>query len=63
MDLRIRIPEVYPCMMEDCTQLTRKIYCDKCASDTRMRQEVAAATLTGQSKIVHGAPLRRYLSG
>ena len=31
--LRIRIPLIYSCMTEDCTELTRTSFCESCYKD------------------------------
>jgi hypothetical protein len=65
--LRIRIPDIHYCSVEDCVRLTRNSVCKHCVfktfSDPRMRQEMSPATLPRQSKVIHSPPLRRFLSG
>ena len=65
--LRIRIPNIDYCSVDDCFRLTRNVVCKHCASkpfsDSRMCQEMSPATLPRQPKIVHSTPLRRFLSG
>lgn len=65
--LRIRIPDIHYCSMEDCIRLTRNSVCNHCIyqvfSHTWMRQEMSPATLPRQPKIVHSTPLCRFLSG
>ena len=65
--LRIRIPIVYCCVVDDCTGYSR--YLDgicwgcKLRSLSWMRKEMTTTTFSGKSELVHSAPLRRYLSG
>jgi hypothetical protein len=55
--LRIRIPEIYPCFTPDCTELSRKLYCNECLLDARVCEQMAPATLSRQPKIIHCSPL------
>jgi hypothetical protein len=57
--LRIRIPEIYPCLTPDCTEVSRRLYCKDCLSDAGVREEMSPATLTRKIKIVHSSPLGR----
>jgi len=66
--LRIRIPQIFHCFVDDCIEYTRSTtyICRKCRTKmllARMREEVAAAALARESQIVHGTTLRRHLSG
>jgi hypothetical protein len=63
--LRIRIPQIFHCLTDDCTEYTRNPqgFCQLCRLLARMREEVTPATLTSQPKFIHSPPLRRYLSG
>jgi hypothetical protein len=53
--LRIRIPQVFHCIKEDCLEYVYRSdrVCMKCRSLSRMRQEMAATTLASEPKIVH----------
>lgn len=66
--LRIRIPQVFQCLGEECKEYTRSTtsICRKCRTElllSRMREEVAAATLARETQLVHSTTLRRHLSG
>lgn len=60
--LRIRIPQVFHCMSDGCLEYVYRPNwtCMECALLARMRQEVAAATLPSESKLVHRPPLRSH---
>jgi hypothetical protein len=51
--LRIRIPEIYPCITPECTEVSRNLYCIECRLDTGMREEMSATALPRQPKIIH----------
>ena len=63
--LRIRIPQVFMCIVETCYKYTFKegSLCEKCCSYTRMRKEMAPAALPSQTEFIHSAALSRYLCG
>ena len=70
-DLRIRIPKVDYCRVDDCRDYTEGsgLLCRKCkleflriALDAWVREKVATATLTSKPKIVHSTPLSGFLS-
>lgn len=72
MSLRIRIPKLEVCPVQDCEDYAREgeLLCRHCTLDairyrlqTWMREKVATATLAGQPKLVHSPALRRFLSG
>jgi hypothetical protein len=65
--LRIRIPKIDYCSVEDCYRLTPNSICKHCASkpfsESGVREEVSPATLPRQSQIVHSTPFRSFLRG
>jgi hypothetical protein len=66
--LRIRIPQIFHCFVDDCIEYTRSTtyICRKCRTKmllARMREEVTPATFARETKTIHSPPLRRYLSG
>lgn len=63
--LRIRIPKVYVCSRESCTQLTRHrsgICCLCRPSDSGVGEKVTPAALPNKPKVIHRATLRGKLS-
>jgi hypothetical protein len=66
--LRIRIPQVFHCLRDECKEYTRSTtyICRKCRTEillSRMREEVTAATLARETQVIHSTTLRRHLSG
>ena len=70
-DLRIRIPKVDYCRVDDCRDYAEGsgLLCRKCklaflrtALDAWMRKKVATTTLSRESKLVHSTPLSGFLS-
>ena len=70
-DLRIRIPRVDYCVIDDCRQYAEGsgLLCRDCkldflktALDAWMRKKVATTTLTSKPKLVHSTPLSGFLS-
>lgn len=64
--LRIRIPEIYDCLAEDCNAYTKDCvvqYCNKCVLDAWMSKKVTTTALPSETKVVHSTSLRRYLCG
>lgn len=69
-DLRIRIPKVEYCRMEDCKNYAdeRGFLCRECKVDyvriildAWMRKKVAATTFPRKSEVVHSTPLSGFL--
>jgi len=67
--LRIKKPEIYVCINDQCLRYTRieDGECKKCRIrkqlHTRMREEVSATALARQSEFCHSTPLSRNLCG
>lgn len=62
--LRIRIPKVFHCVSEECDEFSfdeNQEYCSQCLN-ARMSKEVTPATLPAKPKVIHCAPLGRYLT-
>ena len=55
--LRIRIPEIYPCITPECTEVSRNLYCIECRLDAGVCEQMPPATLSRQPKIIHCSPL------
>ena len=72
MSLRIRIPKLEVCPVQDCEDYVceGELLCRHCTLDairyrlqTWMREKVAPATLASQPKFVHSPAFRRFLRG
>lgn len=72
--LRIRIPTLnYLCSGATCFAYAQTELCEKCEYRVEKRQndklyawvreEVTPTTFARQPEVIHGSPLRRYLSG
>ena len=63
--LRIRIPDIHYCCVEDCLELTRDLLCEFCTEllYSGMGEEVSPTTLSCEPEVVHSTPLCRFLSG
>ena len=70
-DLRIRIPKVDYCRVDDCRDYAEgsgllcrkcKLDCLRTALDAWMRKKVTTTTLSRKSKVVHSTPLSGFLS-
>lgn len=65
--LRIRIPQVFVCKMDDCREYTSntRYICRKCRIAillSRMREEMASAAFTREPELVHRTALRSHSS-
>jgi hypothetical protein len=62
--LRIRIPQIFPCVEDGCLQYNKKPEkrCRGCLL-ARVRKEMAAATLTSQAEVIHGSSFGRNPGG
>jgi hypothetical protein len=70
-NLRIRIPRVDYCMIDECTRYTEGsgLLCRDCkleflkiALDAWMGKKVTTTTLPRKSKLIHSTPLSSFLS-